>query len=245
MASHMPGNINERSRTRARYERVLRGRSSSGVSPVSLIVSSYRTAGSLAAAKPRPEHLKQLIVFPLSSFEQSLLHAFALDPPASLPASSVPLLQDLVCVRLVQSGQYVEAMKLDQQFASTHLGRGTQAPLAAERRRKMIEDVIAALPSIERQEIEEKLRAVGQQKPRALAKSAQNKTAAVDLDMSWEEIPLPPSRALPTTSGAPRFILGRPTYGHNQPRAAVVPTIEGPPRTACWSVTCAGTPASE
>jgi hypothetical protein len=189
----------------------------------------YRTAGSFAVAKPRPEHLKQLIVFPLSSFEQSLLHAFALEPPASLPASSVPLLQDLVCVRLVQSGQYVEAMKLDQQFASTHLGRGTQASLAAERRRKMIEDVIAALPSIERQEIEEKLRAVGQQKPRALAKTAQNKTAAIDLDMSWEEIPPPPSRALPTTSGAPRFILGRPTYGHNQPRAAAVPMIEGVP----------------
>jgi hypothetical protein len=225
----MPGSINERSRTRARYERVLRGRSSSGVSPVSLIVSSFRTAGSFAIAKPRPEHLKQLIVFPLSSFEQSLLHTFALEPPASLPASSVPLLQDLVCVRLVQSGQYVEAIKLDQQFASTNLGRGTQASVAADRRQKMIEDVIAALPSIERQEIEEKLRAVGQRKPGASAKTAQNKTAAIDLDMSWEEIPPPPSRALPTKSGAPRFILGRPTYGHNQPRATVIPMIEGPP----------------
>jgi hypothetical protein len=229
MVSHMPGSINERSRTRARYESVLRGRSSSGVSPVSFIVLSLETTGSFAIAKPRPEHLKQLIVFPLSSFEQSLLHAFALEPPDSLPASSVSLLQDLVCVRLVQSGQYVEAIKLDQQFASTHLGHGTQASLAAERRRKMIEDVIAALPSIERQEIEEKLRVVGQRKPVALAKTAQNKTAAIDLDMSWEEIPPPPSRALPTTSGAPRFILGRPTYGHNQPRAAAVPVIEGPP----------------
>lgn len=225
----MPGSINERSRRRARYERALRGRSSSGVSPVSLIVSNPITTGSFAIAKPRPEHLKQLIVFPLSSFEQSLLHAFALEPPASLPASSIPLLQDLVCVRLVQSGQYVEAIKLDQQFASTHLGRGTPGSLAAERRRKMIEDVIAALPSIERQEIEERLRAVVQRKPAALAKATQNKTADIDLDMSWEEIPAPPSRALPTTSGAPRFILGRPTYGHNQPRAAAVPMIEGPP----------------
>jgi hypothetical protein len=93
----------------------------------------------------------------------------------------------------------------------------------------MIEDVVAALPSIERQEIEEKLRAVVRRKPAALAKTVQNKTAAIDLDMSWEEIPPPPSRALPTTSGAPRFILGRPTYGHNQPRAAAVPMIEGPP----------------
>jgi len=92
----------------------------------------------------------------------------------------------------------------------------------------MIEDVIAALPSIERQEIEEKIRAVGQRKLGALTKMAQNKTAAVDLDMSWEEIP-PPPRALPTTSGAPRFMLGRPTYGHNQPQVAAVPAVEGPP----------------
>jgi hypothetical protein len=122
-------------------------------------------------------------------------------------------------VRLVQSGQYVEAIKLDQQFASTRLGRGTQASQAANRRRKMIEDVIAALPYIERQEIEEKLRAVIQRKPGALIKSTQTKAAPVDLNMSWEEI-LPPPRAPPIKSGAPRFILGRPTYGHNQPKVA-------------------------
>ncbi|KAH9998619.1 nuclear pore complex assembly-domain-containing protein [Russula vinacea] len=171
--------------------------------------------------KPRPEHLKQLITFPLSAFEQSLLHKFALEPPASLPAYSVSVLQDLVCVRLVQSGQYVEAIKLDQQFASTRLGRGTQASQAAERRRKMIEDVIAALPSIERQETEEKLRAVAPRKP-------QTKATPVDLNMSWEEIP-PPPRALPVKSGAPRFILGRPTYGHNQPKVVPGPMIEAPP----------------
>jgi hypothetical protein len=42
MASHMPCSINEHSRTKARYERVLRGRSSSGVSPVSITVSGFR-----------------------------------------------------------------------------------------------------------------------------------------------------------------------------------------------------------
>jgi hypothetical protein len=128
-------------------------------------------------------------------------------------------------VRLVQSGQYVEAIKLDQQFASARFGRGTQASQAAERRRKMIEDVIAALPSIERQEIEEKLRAVGQRKPGASIKSAQTKAAPVDLNMSWEVIP----RAPPVTSGAPRFILGRPTYGHNQPTVVAGHMIEKPP----------------
>jgi hypothetical protein len=164
--------------------------------------------------------------FPLSSFEQSLLHKFALEPPSSLPPSSIPVLQDLVCVRLIQSGQYLEAVKLDQQFASTQLGRGVQVPQAAERRRKMIEDVVATLPSIERQEIEEKLRAAGQRKSGTQIKPVQIKAA--DLSMSWENIP-PPSRVLPITSGPPRFVLGRPNYGQNQPKVVAAPAIEGIP----------------
>lgn len=180
-------------------------------------------------AKPRSEHLKQLIFFPLSPFEQSLLHSFALEPPGSFPAASVPVLQDLVCVRLIQSGQYLEAIKHDQQFASTRHGRGPQAQQSAERRRKMIEDVIAALPSIERDEIEEKLRAVGQCKPGALTKPVQTKAPAADLSMSWEEIPPPRPRLPPITSGAPRFVLGRPTYGHNQSKAAGTPSTDVQP----------------
>ncbi|KAI9438604.1 nuclear pore complex assembly-domain-containing protein [Lactarius indigo] len=176
--------------------------------------------------KPRPEHLKQLISFPLSTFEQSILHDFALDPPISLPTSSISVLQDLVCVRLIQSGQYVEALKLDRQYASTQ--RGTQAPQVADRRRKMIEDVIAALPSIERLGIEERLRVISQRKPEAPPKPAQTKAPA-DLSMSWEEIPLPP-RIVSTTSGAPRFVLGRNT--HTQQKVAAGPAKEITPAPA-------------
>jgi len=132
-------------------------------------------------------------------------------------------------VRLVQSGQYVEAIKLDQQFASTRLESSAQAPQAADRRRKTIEDVVAALPSIERQEIEEQLRAFGQRKPGALAtKPTQSKAAAADLSMSWERIS-PPPRALPITSGAPRFVLGRPNYGYDPSKVVAGPVKEVPP----------------
>lgn len=187
-----------------------------------------RSAHSLTVAKPRPEHLKQLISFPLSSFEQSLLHDFALDPPISFPKLSIPVLQDLVCVRLIQCGQYVEALKLDREYAS--IQRGTQSPQAADRRRKMIEDVIAALPSIERLEIEERVRAIPQHKPEALPKPAQTKAPA-DLSMSWEEIPLPP-RIVSTTSAAPQFVLGRNPHGHNQQKAVAGPAKETLPAPA-------------
>ena len=84
----------------------------------------------------------------------------------------------------------------------------------------MIEDVIAALPSIERLEIEEKLRAVSQHKPDAPPKPAQTKAPA-DLSMSWEEIPLPPR--IVATSGAPKFVLGRNTHGNIQQKAVSGP----------------------
>ncbi|KAI0261672.1 nuclear pore complex assembly-domain-containing protein [Gloeopeniophorella convolvens] len=190
----------------------------------------------ILSPKPRTEPLKQLISFPLSPFEQSLLHSFALDPPLSLPNTSVPVLQDLVCVRLLQSGHYAEAVELDRQFASTQ--RRTQAPQIIERRRKMIEDVIAVLPSIERLEIEEQSRAAGQRKPGGSAKSALNgASAAADLTMSWEEIPPPPPRALPASSSVPKsFVLGRSNHGHNQPKLAMGPAKGKPSIPATQSL---------
>jgi hypothetical protein len=47
--------------------------------------------------------------------------------------------------------------------------------------------------------------------------------------MSWEEIQ-PPPRVPPITSGPTRFVLGRPTYGHNQPKVVAGHMIEEPPR---------------
>jgi hypothetical protein len=122
-------------------------------------------------------------------------------------------------VRLIQCGQYVEALKLDRQYAS--IQRGTQAPQVADRRRKMIEDVIAALPSIERLEIEERLRAIPRHKPEAPPKTK----VPADLSMSWEEIPLPP-RIISTTSAAPKFVLGRNIHGHIQQKAVAGPAKE-------------------
>ena len=127
-------------------------------------------------------------------------------------------------MRLIQLGQYVEALKLDRQYASTQ--HSTQAPQVADRRRQMIEDVIAALPSIERLEIEEKLRAVTQHKPDALPKPAQTKAPA-DLSMSWEEIPLPP-RITSATSGAPKFVLGRNTHGQKAVSGPVKEILPAP-----------------
>ena len=76
------------------------------------------------------------------------MHAYALDPPSTLPASSIPVIQDLVCVRLVQSGQHAAAIKLDRQFASIARG-GEKAQKAAHDRRQMMDELMVQVETAE------------------------------------------------------------------------------------------------
>ncbi|RDX45813.1 hypothetical protein OH76DRAFT_1407591 [Lentinus brumalis] len=169
--------------------------------------------------KPRLTPLTNLLAFPFSPYEQSLVHAYALEPPSSLPASSVPVIQDLVCVRLVQSGQHAAAIKLDRQFASVSRG-GDKAKKAAHDRRQMMDELMAAMPAAERQllelELEQFAQGRGMDFSASVGPGAKGKGRASDLSMSmsWEQIaPHTADGANKTTftsaishrSGAPRF----------------------------------------
>ncbi|TFY80367.1 hypothetical protein EWM64_g3644 [Hericium alpestre] len=175
---------------------------------------------------PRTEPLSRLIAFPFSPFEQNLIHAYALEPPSSLPPTSVAILQDLVCVRLIHSGNYAKAVKLDRQFMNA--AHGQRVSQAVEDRRKMVDDAMALLPSIERLQIEEELSALGQGKGSVPQKHAPTKAKAKpngiseDLSMSWEEVQ--PVKQLPTpapsSSGSQRFTLGLP--GPAAPRVSPI-----------------------
>lgn len=120
------------------------------VSPLCL-TNNFLLNTSISIAKPRPEPLAQLLAFPFSDYEQTLIHKYALQPPSSLPPPSIPVIQDLVCVRLVQSGQYASAIKLDRQFAASIIpGTTTKMQKAIQERRKMMDELLATLPSVER-----------------------------------------------------------------------------------------------
>ena len=168
-----------------------------------------------------------MLAFPFSAYEQSLVHDYALDPPSHLPSSSIPVIQDLVCLRLVQSGQHAAAIKLDRQFSSITRG-GEKGQKAAHERRQMMDELMAAMPSAERSLLELELEQFAQgrgliitagasgDKDKAQGKSA-DLSASANVSMSWEQIApspsasaikttvVPPTPPIPQRSNAPRF----------------------------------------
>ena len=133
------------------------------------------------------------MAFPISPVEQCLLHTYALKPPHDLLPASVAIIQDLVCVRLVQSGDFSAAITLDRQF-STAGSEGAEVVKAARERRKMMDDILGSMTYAERTLLENEL---GQPSmlvstpASQVAKPAPPKPRAPlgDLSMSWEEIP--------------------------------------------------------
>ncbi|KAJ7927614.1 nuclear pore complex assembly-domain-containing protein [Mycena leptocephala] len=61
---------------------------------------------------PRRNALVQLLGIALTPYEQSLMQSYA-TPPSTLPPRRVATLQNLICVRLIQTGRYAEAIKMD------------------------------------------------------------------------------------------------------------------------------------
>ncbi|KAI0355998.1 hypothetical protein OH77DRAFT_1589487 [Trametes cingulata] len=169
--------------------------------------------------KPRLNALTHLLAFPFSPYEQSLVHSYALDPPQHVPAASVPVIQDLVCVRLVQSGQHAAAIKLDRQFSSIPRG-GDKGQKVAQERRQMLDELMAAMPASERYLLELELEDFSQGRGMKMSDSvslAKPNGKSADLSMSWEHIApptvngtskapvAPPTLPIPQRSNAPRF----------------------------------------
>jgi len=152
--------------------------------------------GTLAA--PRLEPLAQLIGFPLTSFELSLLTSYALKPPSSLPPHAVAVLQEFVCVRLIQSADYVEAIKLDRQF------NAVSGSSSSKERKQHMDDIISTLPPAERWLLEGELGQVATgvrvsapttflNDRRERRESGRSRVPLADLSMSWDEVRSSPS----------------------------------------------------
>lgn len=153
-------------------------------------------------AKPRPVPLKILVTYPFSAYEQSFIHDYALNPPLEIPEPSIPVIHDLVCTRLIHSGQFAAAVKLDRQFASP----GLHVDQRQKERRQMMDEVLAVMPAIEKQLLEAELSQSSQRRESASLSSSLSgsglshswttvgNTSINDLSMSWEQVPLPVPR---------------------------------------------------
>ncbi|KAI0701359.1 nuclear pore complex assembly-domain-containing protein [Cytidiella melzeri] len=148
--------------------------------------------------KPRAKPLTQLLAFPLSNYEQSQLHEFALRPPSDIPASSISVIQDLACVRLIHGGQLAAAVKLDRQFAITPV-RGSFGGKAAQDRKQTMDEIMSVMPAAEKLLLELELEQMSQ--------SADTSTflngSVTDLDMSWEHIRPPLSNGASSSKPVP------------------------------------------
>ncbi|KAF9485087.1 hypothetical protein BDN70DRAFT_824580 [Pholiota conissans] len=160
------------------------------------------------APNPRPLALTQLISLPLSTFEEDVLNGFVQKPPPDLKFSAVAILQDLICVRLIQGGRYNEAIKLDRQFTSMTLPKNVPLTKA---RSKMVHDIYTALSSIERSMIDLELDPnTVQQAPltpkppssvrRPASPPPQEEPGDVSLSQSWEDVRMP---EVPTAQATP------------------------------------------
>ena len=140
--------------------------------------------------------MTQLVALPLSTFEESVLNDFVQKPPPELKFSAVAILQDLICVRLIQGGRYNEAIKLDRQFVSATSPKNLKA---THDRTKMVHDVYAALPSVERALLDLELDPSSPSKPQLVPKNVTperrkavpQESQESPLSQSWEEVRMP------------------------------------------------------
>ncbi|KAI9567500.1 nuclear pore complex assembly-domain-containing protein [Boletus coccyginus] len=199
---------------------------------------------------PKKQPLAHLLAFPLSPFEQSSLYALALPSQFStssslssvnmrtaatpsgvvLSSQAVSILQDLLCVRAIQSGDYVGAIKLDRQFSSVSpsLGSGASSSSIASQatssgrdtidRKSIIQDLFATLPPAERTLLEDEIGKVATgvranaslaSTPRLGASATRRPLAAESsLSTSWEDVgagtgsPAPPASLSSSAIGA-------------------------------------------
>jgi len=88
--------------------------------------------------------MTDLLELSLSSFEESTIHSIVLNPPSSFPLDALPLLQDLICIRLIQLGKFLDAIRMGRQFSTS---KPVINARRSEARLKMVEDLYRALPS--------------------------------------------------------------------------------------------------
>ncbi|KAK0192519.1 nuclear pore complex assembly-domain-containing protein [Armillaria mellea] len=143
---------------------------------------------------PRSAALSQLLGLPLSSFEQSILHTYALQPPLKLTPSAIAALQDLICVRLIESGNYPEAIKMDRQFSSISTLKGHHI---TQERRKMVQEIYASLPQVERTVLDLELEAQDAASTSFMGSSSRSNGGDVSMTNSWEDIR--PARLMPSS----------------------------------------------
>lgn len=140
---------------------------------------------------PKPSVLPHLLSLPLTTFEFSLLHAYALSPPEELTPAAHSILQDLITVRLLHSGKYSDAIRLSRAFdslnAKSRSGNIASLHKAAGDRQQMMRDVLAVVPEVQRRQLELEFNDEQADGEAAILGGSWT-TMNSDVSMSWENL---------------------------------------------------------
>ncbi|KAF7316210.1 ELYS domain-containing protein [Mycena indigotica] len=131
---------------------------------------------------PRRNALQQLLGIALSPFEQNIVEKYATPPSTTLSPTGIATLQNLLCVRLVQTGLFADAIKLDRRFSGAS---SANLPLQKERT-KMMDEVYAALPLAERTMLDVELATPPTKQN--IPTNGTRSNREMDTSMSWEDL---------------------------------------------------------
>jgi hypothetical protein len=135
------------------------------------------------------------------------VHKYALSPPPTCPSDSIPVVQDLVCLRLIQSGQYAAAVKLNCQFVSSTSQPSPKMQKAIRDRKEMMENIMASIPDVERELLEVELKQLAEGKGGMSTSLGSESWASLVNGMSTSQEDLRASRPSLNGSAAPPTCL--------------------------------------
>lgn len=134
------------------------------------------------------------------------------------------LIQDLVCVRYIELGKYIEAIKMDRKFVAAGFEQ-------KEDRRALLKDLYESLSPVEKSLLEAEF------KPPARAEKAPQSATpvrapagatAANLSQSWEEVPVPESLNKSTNTPLRNIQIPPPPPVSVAPPPPAVPSATAP-----------------
>ncbi|KAH7099782.1 nuclear pore complex assembly-domain-containing protein [Auriculariales sp. MPI-PUGE-AT-0066] len=153
----------------------------------------------------RPEQLKQLAAFPLDALEEETLTSYAAavdgDHRDDLPLQSLAVLRQLLLMRLIQSGRYTDALKLDRAMP---VPDGDETRI--RERRTLMRHVLGLVPPVQRAQLEREYSTGFSASSSSFSNSHQrtsssgsfaNAGASSPMSMSWEDLAASRQRAAP------------------------------------------------
>ncbi|KAK7437878.1 hypothetical protein VKT23_007691 [Stygiomarasmius scandens] len=191
--------------------------------------------------KPRADALGHLLTLPLTPFEKGVLHSYAASSPPKNPSQPAPaeflsspavglaIFQNLACTRLIQTGDYADAIKLHRKFMASPVGSGTFSSVAVANaisdRTSLIDSVYASLPAVERALLDMELEGAPMSTLTTTMTASGMGMGDIVMSSSWEDVRAPgPAPAVSVNGGGD----SRRKSGVNGLKTSVVPSSAAP-----------------